>query len=123
MSTTTVSPNGWAVTVGTANQLAIGPNSSRSGLIFFNNSSSATIAVCPSSQNIIAQGTAPAAAGATTSVPGSFTGPVQGVAAISGAGSINLTPGQAQIIDNLNCTAAWNAIASANGAALTILEF
>jgi hypothetical protein len=117
-------PNGIAVTVGTANQLAIPYNGGRGGLILYNNSASAVIAVCPASLTSIAQGTAPASPGQSSFAQGTTTGPTLGVAVINGPGSITLQPGgQAFIIDNLNCAGAWNAIASANGAALTVLEF
>lgn len=122
-SLTTGLPVGGAVTVGTANQLACPPNPTRGGLWFYNNSATAVIAVCPAAQWSIASGTAPATANAGTTPSGAVTALTTGVAAINGPGSITLSPGQAQIIDNLNSGGAWNGIASIPGAALTILEF
>lgn len=115
-------PNGYATTVGTANQLGVPSNPSRGGLMFYNNSSVAVIAVCPASLTTVPSGTAPAIAGQTGNFTG-VTGPVQGVAAINGPGSVTLLPGGVFTIDNLNCGGAWNAISSIAGGALTTLEF
>ena len=120
--TTNPLPAGYAVTLGVVNQLALPYNATRGGLTFYNDSSSAVIAICPSTQFTIAQGATPAQANSTTTPPGVVSGAALGVAVINGPGSITLAPGQAFIIDNMQCTCAWNGIATANGAALTVLE-
>jgi hypothetical protein len=120
--TTNPLPAGYAVTLGTVNQLALPYNGTRGGLVFYNDSSTAVIAICPSTQFTIAQGTAPIGANSTTTPAGVVSGATLGVAVINGPGSITLSPGQAFIIDNMQCTCAWNGIASASGAALTVLE-
>lgn len=116
-------PNGYAVTVGTVNQLGVPANSSRGGLIFYNNSATAIISLCPSSLAVIPSGAPPANPGQTFG----FTGvgsPSLGVPVQNGPGSITLAPGGASfIMDNLNCGGAWNAISSVAGGALTVLEF
>lgn len=121
-SITATLPNGYAVTVGTANQLGVPANGTRGGLIFYNNSATGTVSVCPASLVAIPQGTAPAIPGQNAG----FTGvgsPTTGVAGTNAAGSVTLQPGGVFTIDNLNCGGAFNAIASANGSALTVLEF
>ena len=115
-------PNGYAVTVGTANQLGVPANGSRGGLLFYNNSASASISFCPASLTTVPSGTTPAIAGQTSNFAG-VTGPSQGIAVINGPGSITLQPGGVFTIDNLNCGGAWNAISSIAGGALTVLEF
>lgn len=120
--TTNPLPAGYAVTVGIVNQLALPYNPSRGGLTFYNDSATAVIAVCPSTQFAIASGAAPAPANASSTPAGSVGGAQTGVAVISGAGSVTLSPGQAFIIDNMQCTCAWNAISSIAGGALTVLE-
>lgn len=120
-STTNPLPQGYAVTVGTVNQLALPYNGTRGGLIFFNNSAGGTISVCPASMITIPQGTPPATPGQASAF-GTFTA-AQGVAGTNAPGSVTLSPGQSFIVDNMNPTTAWNAIASAPGAALTALEF
>lgn len=122
-SLTSTAPVGGAVTVGTTNQAACPPNPSRGGLMFYNDSASTAIAVCPATQWVIASGTAPFGANASTIPVAGYTPPALGVAVINGAGSITLATGQNIIIDNLNCGGAWNGIASAPGGALTVLEF
>ncbi len=121
MPTTNPLPLGYAVTLGTVNQLALPYNASRGGITFYNDSAIAVIALCPSSQVTIPSGTVAATSGQTGNFTG-VSGLAQGVAAINGPGSITLSPGQAFIIDNMQCTCAWNGIASVAGAALTVLE-
>lgn len=115
-------PTGYATAVGTANQLAVPGNPTRGGLWFINNSATQIISICPSVQYVIASGTAPAGPGSTVAA-GLVAGPTTGVPGTNAAGSVTLAPGQAQIIDNQNCAGAWNAISSAPGGALTVLEF
>ena len=116
-------PVGGAVTVGTANQLACPPNPSRGGLMFYNNSASTAISICPATQWSIASGTAPAGPNTNTNAPGAVGNPTMGVPGTNAAGSITLAAGQNVVIDNLNSGGAWNGIASAPGGALTVLEF
>ena len=101
-------PLGWGTTVGLTSGPVLPTNPTRGGLIFINASVSAAIAICPS---VVNQG-----------ILGVYTGFAVGVAAINGAGSVTMQPGDKFIIDNLNCTGAWNGIASGTGAVLTILE-
>lgn len=120
--TTNALPAGYAVTLGTVNQLALPANPTRGGLIFYNDSAAAVIAVIPSTVYVIASGTAPALPNANTTAAGLVGGAIQGVAAINGPGSITLAPGQSFIIDTLQCSCAWNGISSQAGGALTVLE-
>ena len=115
-------PSGYAVTVGTVAQFALPYNPTRNGLIFYNNSASALITVAPSSQYLVASGATPATAGQTSTPSGTVTGPIQGLPVTNGPGCVTLSPGQAFIIDNLNCSSAWNAISNTAGGALTVLE-
>src|SRR6266705_6657183 len=102
-------PIGWGTTVGTTSGPVMPSNPSRNGLIFINNSVSASIAICPAVVNVGALGI--------------YAGAATGVAAINGVGSFTMQPGDKFIIDTtFICTSAWNGIASGPGAALTILE-
>ena len=96
-------PVGWGVTVGLTAVIAIPQNASRQAIMFVNASTVGAIAICPAVLNLGA-------------------GPVAGVPGINLPGSITMQPGDKFIVDTLNCTTAWNAIASATGLALTILE-
>ena len=98
-SLTSALPGGYGVTVGTVNQAGCPPNPSRGGLWFYNNSATASIAVCPATLSMIASGATPFGANANTIPPGVVSPPAMGVAVVNGPGSITLTPGQAQIID------------------------
>lgn len=120
---TSGAPVGYAVTVGTANQMACPPNPSRGGIIFYNNSGSIAIAVCPATMNTIPSGTPPNPAFANPPSAGSVIGPAMGVAVINGPGSVTLAPGQNYIIDTLNCGGGWNCIANAPGGSLSVMEF
>lgn len=122
--TTAKLPNGYAVTVGTANQLAVPPNPTRGGLWFINNSAAAIISVCPSTIVTVASGTAPLGPNPAdgTAISG-VSAPAPGVAGQNAAGSITLPPGGVQIIDNQNCAGAWNCISNVSSGALTVLEF
>ena len=119
---TSPSPAGGAVTVGTAVQAGVPPNGGRNALWLWNNSAAATISLCPATQWSIAQGAAPFPAFAATTPTGTVTGPVQGVPGTNAPGSITIAPGQSVLLDTINIAGAWNAIASANCAALTVLE-
>jgi hypothetical protein len=115
---TNLLPVGWGVTVGLTNQLVLPSNPTRTGLIFVCGGIVA-IAICPATITPIASGTAPAGIGVSGGTPAS---PSSGVAAINGAGSITMQPGDKFIIDNLQCSCAWNGIAGGAGGLLTILE-
>lgn len=108
-SSTQPNPNGFGTTVGTTSGAAIPANPTRSGLMFINPSASIVVAICPAMVN---QGTL-----------GNYTGLATGVAAINGAGSITLNPGDKFILDNLCASTAWNAIASGAGGVLTAFEW
>lgn len=113
--TTALAPNSYGAIVGLTSGLAVPPNPSRGGLMFFNNGN-VIIAVCP--DRLVLQ----ASAGAVYPTTNPF--PTGGVASINGAGSINLAPGQSITIDNLAASGQWNAISNGPAlGALTILEF
>jgi len=119
VGTSNTSQIGWAVTLGTSNQLVIPPNPSRTGIIFVN-PGGAAVAICPATQATVPVGQAPWQAGQITSpvLPALITG----VAIIGGAGSITINPNDKFIIDNLPCTTAWNGVGAIQGAVLTIYE-
>lgn len=102
-------PVGWGTTVGVTSGPVLPANPTRNGLIFINPSASVAVAVCPAMVN---QGTLGVYANA----------PSLGVAAINGQGSVTIQPGDKFIIDNLNCTGAFNGIASGASGILTIWE-
>ncbi len=108
---TGTAPVGWGTTVGLVSQPVLGPNPTRSGLIF-HNPSPVSIAICPSTVNIGVLGVY------------SSSGPAPaGVAAINGAGSITMSPGDKLIIDvSFPSGCGWNAIASGALGVLTIWE-
>lgn len=107
---TNLTPMGWGTTVGLTSGPVLPANPTRSGLIMYNPSAGGvSIAVCPA---LVNQG-----------LLGVFSGFAVGVAAINGAGSITLAPGDKFIIDNLPCQCAWNGIASGAGGVVTFLEF
>lgn len=118
MGTNTL-PVGWAVTVGQTNQLVLGANPTRTGLVFIC-AGLVAVAICPATVAAIASGTAPATLALNSGGPVGLQAP--GVAAINGAGSITMQPGDKFIIDNLACSCAWNGIAAGAGGALTVLE-
>lgn len=100
-------PRPWAITVGTSSIAALGVNAARRRLIFHNPNATALVAFCP-------------AANGATSLPLA--------AAVNGAGSITLLPGEKFVVDkppepSSPISTGWNAIASAGGSSLTILEF
>lgn len=108
-STTVGSPTGYGTTVGQTSGPVLPGNPTRTGLIIHNPSASVSAAVCPA---VVNQG-----------VLGVYSGAAVGVAAINGAGSKTLAPGDVFIIDNLLCTSAFNGIASGTGGLLTFWEF
>lgn len=110
MATGALLPVGWGTTVNTVSGPVMPANPSRTGLIFVNATSptGVAIAICPAAVNVGAFGV--------------YIGLASGIAVINGAGSVTMQPGDKFIIDNLNCTCAWNGIAAGAGAVLTILE-
>lgn len=105
---TVLGPVGYGTTVGTVSGPVLPANPTRAGLIFHNPSTSVAVAICPA---VVNQGTL-----------GVYSGNAVGVAAINGAGSITMQPGDKFIIDNMQCTSAWNGIANQAGGVLTITE-
>lgn len=101
-------PLGWGTTVGTSSVQVLPVNPSRLALVFINSSPSVAVGICPSVVN--------------AGVNGVYTGAAASVAAINGAGSITMNPGDKFIIDSMNVTTAWNGIAAGAGGQLTILE-
>ena len=99
-------PYTYPVTVGTGSAQAIGVNTSRKRIEFYNSSDTAKIAVCPTISR--------------TSTP-TIT------CTVNGPGSITLLPYQSYRVDGVGgvpqVNSAWNAIASAGGSALTIFEW
>jgi hypothetical protein len=113
--TTALLPVTWGSNPGLTSAPVLAPNPTRTGLIFVN-SGTVNIAICGATQYL---------GQITVSASGQYTVPsaTAGVAAIGGAGSITMAPGDKFIIDNLGCTCAWNVIAAAaSGGAITILE-
>jgi hypothetical protein len=106
--TTNPLPTGYGTTVGLTSGPALPANASRGGLIFHNPSNSVTVAICPAVVNLATLGV--------------YGGNAAGVAVINGAGSVTLQPGDKFIIDNIQCTGAFNAIAGAAGGLLTVWE-
>src|SRR5258708_39016276 len=109
MPTTNPLPLGYAVTLGTVNQLALPYNASRGGITFYNDSATAVIALCPASQVTIPSGTVAATSGHTGNFTG-VSGLAQGGAAINGPGPITLSPHPAFSLANCHCTDAWTDI-------------
>ena len=106
---TSLTPFGWGTTVGLVSGPVMPANPTRNGLVMYNPSAGGiSIALCPALVNL--------------GVLGVYPGFAVGVAVINGAGSITMQPGDKFIVDTLNCTTQWNAIGSAAGLALTILE-
>jgi len=104
-----VPPYVHAPTVGTSASQVLGTDNSRKRLIFFNPSSTATIAVCPSVNRDN---------GAAITC------------AVNGAGSITILPLGSFIVDSgapgsqgFAMPGPWNAVASGSSTPFTILEF
>jgi P2-related tail formation protein len=99
-------PYTFPVTVGVASALAIGVNSARKRIEFYNASDTAKIAVCPTVSRTLT--------------------PII-VCTVNGAGSITLLPYQSYRVDgvggNPQVNGAWNAIASAPSSPLTVFEW
>lgn len=99
-------PYTYPVSVGTSSAPAIGVNQNRARIEFVNNSDTAKIAVCPTISRT-----------ATPTITCTVNGP----------GSITLLPYQSYRVDGVGqwpkVPAAWNAIASAGGAPLTVYEW
>lgn len=99
-------PFTYPVTVGTSSAQAIGVNSSRRRIEFYNSSDTAKIAVCPTISRT-----------ATPTITCTVNGP----------GSITLLPYQSYRVDGVGGTpkvdSAWNAVASSGGSPLTIFEW
>jgi hypothetical protein len=99
-------PFTYPVSVGTSSAQAIGVNSSRRRIEFYNSSDTAKIAVCPTISRT-----------ATPTITCTVNGP----------GSITLLPYQSYRVDGVGgapkVDSAWNAIASAGASALTIFEW
>jgi len=107
-NSTNSSPLGWGTTVGQTSGPVFPGVQTAKGVIFINNGT-VLIALCPAEVN---QGTL-----------GVYPGFAPGVAVVSGAGSVNLNPGDKWIVDSLLCTSAWNGIAQGPGGVLTVLTF
>lgn len=107
--TTTPTPIAYGTTVGTTSGPAFPGCATAGGAIFYNPSATVVIAVCPAVVN--------------SAVLGVYSGSTNGVAVINGAGSITIAPGDKLIVDNLNVSAAFNAIASGPGGLLTVWVF
>lgn len=110
---TNAGPIGYGSTLGTTSGPALGPNATRTALWVYNPSASATIAICPA-----LVGVGPVLGGN----PSPAWPLAAGVAAINGAGSITLNPGDKMLIDNVNVTGAFNGIASAANTPATFWE-
>lgn len=99
-------PYTYPVTVGTSAAQAIGTNSARRRIEFYNSSDTAKIAVCPTISRT-----------ATPTI----------TCTVNGAGSITLLPYQSYRVDGVGgnpmVNTAWNAIASAGASPLTIFEW
>ena len=102
-----VPPYDYPLTIGTSpSQVLFGPNNARRRLVFFNPNATAIVAVCPALSRV-------------------NSAPI--VCAVNGAGSVTILPYASFTVDGVGQNGAlpssWNAIASAPGSALSILEF
>jgi hypothetical protein len=99
-------PYTYPVTVGTSSAQAIGVNTARRRIEFYNSSDTAKIAVCPTFARTL-----------TPTI----------ICTVNGPGSITLLPYQSYRVDGVGgapqVNTAWNAIASAGGSALTVFEW
>jgi hypothetical protein len=112
-NTTGLLPVAWGSSPGLVSAPVLPPNPTRTGLVFINNGPVA-LAICPATMYL----------GQIALTAGAYAAPplAPGVAVIGGPGSVTMQPGDKFIIDNMSCTCAWNGIAAAVGAALTIFE-
>jgi hypothetical protein len=87
-------------------QVLPGPNAARRRVVFQNPNATATVAVCPAVSRVNSAAI---------------------TCAVNGAGSITILPYASFTVDGVGqngaIPSAWNAIASAPGSAITILEF
>jgi hypothetical protein len=101
-----VPPYDYPITVGTAQVQVLAADNARRRLVFSNPNATAIVAVCPSLSRV-------------------NSAPI--TCAINGAGSVTLLPYASFTVDGVGQNGAipspWNAIASAPGSALSILEF
>jgi hypothetical protein len=99
-------PYDYPITVGTAQVQVLRPDAARRRLVFSNPNATALIAVCPTLSRV-------------------NSAPI--VCAVNGAGSVTILPYASFTVDGVGQNGAlpspWNAIASAPGSALSILEF
>jgi hypothetical protein len=101
-----VPPYDYPLTITTSPVQILGPNATRRRLVFSNPNATALIAVCPKLSRV-------------------NSAPI--TCAVNGAGSVTILPYASFTVDgvgqNGSLPSSWNAIASAPGSALTILEF
>jgi hypothetical protein len=99
-------PYAYPITVGTAQVQVLGADNARRRLVFSNPNATAIVAVCPTLSRV-------------------NSAPI--VCAVNGAGSVTILPYASFTVDGVGQNGAlpspWNAIASAPGSALSILEF
>jgi hypothetical protein len=99
-------PYAYPLTITTSPVQILGPDNARRRLVFANPNATAIVAVCPSLSRV-------------------NSAPI--TCAINGAGSVTILPYASFTIDGVGQNGAlpspWNAIASAPGSALSILEF
>jgi hypothetical protein len=101
-----VPPYDYPLTIGTSPVQILGPDNARRRLVFSNPNATAIVAVCPSLSRVNSAAI---------------------TCAVNGAGSITILPYASFTVDGVGQNGAipspWNAIASAPGSALSILEF
>jgi hypothetical protein len=99
-------PYAYPITVGTSQVQVLGADNARRRLVFQNPNAKTTVAVCPAISRVNSAAI---------------------TCAVNGAGSITILPYASFTIDGVGQNGAlpspWNAIASAPGSALSILEF
>jgi hypothetical protein len=99
-------PYAYPLTIGTSPAQILGPDNARRRLVFSNPNATATVAVCPAVSRVNSAAI---------------------TCAVNGAGSVTILPYASFTVDGVGQNGAlpspWNAIASAPGSALSILEF
>jgi hypothetical protein len=99
-------PYAYPITIGTSPVQVLGPDAARRRLVFSNPNATAIVAVCPTLSRVNSAAI---------------------TCAVNGAGSITILPYASFTVDGVGQNGAlpspWNAIASAPGSALSILEF